>query len=209
MSRQIIELIICKRKKMKEIIKLHKKNLKEIKTALKPIESCINTQVENFIKSKSRHKYNSARTIKGYSKWTKDVIKRFEGHCFICLSNNKVVAHHLNSYKYYIELRTDINNGVCLCNSCHTFFHDLYKNVNSHEHFFEFIKIMANGKLAKRAKESVKAHRVNDFIESLIDCGETFKIRKFKHLSFVSYGNLHYTGLNYYIRNGINKTPRS
>ena len=36
-----------------------------------------------------------------------------------------------------VELRTDINNGITLCNICHKKFHDIYGYTNNNKTQFE------------------------------------------------------------------------
>lgn len=67
------------------------------------------------------------------------VILKYKRKCFICKSKKNVVAHHLDGYHWCIEKRTDIENGVCLCEQCHTDFHSKYGNRNNtKEQFLEF-----------------------------------------------------------------------
>lgn len=73
--------------------------------------------------------------------WRHNVYCRDSFICQICGTNMSGVfnAHHLYNWADYPELRYDINNGVTLCENCHTLFHKEYgwKN-NTPEQFFEF-----------------------------------------------------------------------
>ena len=54
------------------------------------------------------------------------LVKEKEGYtCNACgQKGSRLAAHHLYSYSTHPELRLDISNGICLCNSCHKRFHD-------------------------------------------------------------------------------------
>lgn len=58
--------------------------------------------------------------------------------CVICSYNRKCVAHHLNSYTKFPNIRYDISNGVTLCRLCHINFHKFYGNITTSDQFFEF-----------------------------------------------------------------------
>lgn len=60
-----------------------------------------------------------------YKQWAKDVKEQANYTCDCCGRKNggHLVSHHLNCHSKYKEQRYDINNGVCLCESCHKEFH--------------------------------------------------------------------------------------
>lgn len=60
---------------------------------------------------------------RGHAAWARNVKERDDFTCQVCGSRNNVVAHHLESYADNKELRNDINNGIVLCDRCHTDFH--------------------------------------------------------------------------------------
>lgn len=62
-----------------------------------------------------------------YREWRKLVFERDSYTCQICYAYGaKLNAHHIMPYSTYPELRTDINNGVTMCDYCHREFHSLY-----------------------------------------------------------------------------------
>lgn len=66
-----------------------------------------------------------------YINWRKSVLERDSytcQHCFrVCKKSEKgLAAHHIKSYKDYIDLRYDINNGLTLCRECHMRVHGKY-----------------------------------------------------------------------------------
>ena len=94
-------------------------------------------------------RYNPAIREPGYQErhrsqterreFSKIVFDRDNYKCVICNSKKKLNAHHLNGYHWCVEGRTDINNGITLCNIHHKKFHKEYSNVNNtREQFIEF-----------------------------------------------------------------------
>lgn len=60
----------------------------------------------------------------GYTKWAKDVKEQANYTCDCCgVYGVKLHSHHLNDWHTHKELRLDVSNGVCLCESCHKEFH--------------------------------------------------------------------------------------
>jgi hypothetical protein len=82
------------------------------------------------------------RNIEGYSEWRNAVYKRDSYTCQSCQQvGGNINAHHLDGYHWCKDKRTDINNGVTLCDDCHTEFHSTYgKRNNTKEQFEEWIK---------------------------------------------------------------------
>jgi len=63
--------------------------------------------------------------------WADSVKKRDKYRCQkpVCRSRNGIMhAHHIKNYADNPELRFEIDNGVTLCERCHTDFHSLYGN---------------------------------------------------------------------------------
>jgi hypothetical protein len=154
------------------IKKLHDNVMTEVQAfcLLNDVETDIGKQINKFYDSPDYKSYTGVRNDKGYANWKQSVIKRFGNHCSVCHSAEKLTAHHLNSYKYYFDLRTEINNGVCLCTTCHELFNDLYSNVNYLEQFLKFRKKFlgkSHADIRKEIKEikaiqSVVVWREND-----------------------------------------------
>lgn len=81
------------------------------------------------------------RNSKEYKEWRNAVLKRDGFKCILCFSTQDLVAHHLNNYIEYIELRTKLENGVCLCRPCHGKFHTAYKGNVNEKQFEEYKKL--------------------------------------------------------------------
>ena len=64
------------------------------------------------------------RCQNGYYEWRLEVKRQANYTCDCCGQHDvKLCSHHLNNYKDNPNKRTDINNGVCLCEKCHKEFH--------------------------------------------------------------------------------------
>lgn len=75
--------------------------------------------------------------------WRKEVYERDSYTCQLCQSsNNKLNAHHLNSWNWAVEERFDVDNGITLCVDCHRNFHKEYgRGDNTKEQFEEFAQM--------------------------------------------------------------------
>ena len=77
-----------------------------------------------------------------YKLWRKSVIQRDN---FICQKygtrGGRLVAHHINNFADFPELRLAIDNGITLSEKAHKEFHKIYGNRNNNkEQIMEFIK---------------------------------------------------------------------
>ncbi|GEM_PF-1503815 len=75
-----------------------------------------------------------------YEDWRKAVYSRDLYTCQVCGKTNcKLHAHHKNGFAEHKELRTILENGITLCETCHREFHSLYSVLNNtEEQFNEF-----------------------------------------------------------------------
>lgn len=76
------------------------------------------------------------------TQWRKSVMKRDNYTCDCCRdrTGGNLVAHHLNGYNWDIENRTNVDNGVTLCDSCHKEFHKVYGYGNNTKKQYEMFK---------------------------------------------------------------------
>jgi 5-methylcytosine-specific restriction endonuclease McrA len=87
----------------------------------------------------------NGRTINPkYYEWRLNVFNRDRFQCQKCGDNKggNLVAHHIFNFHSHKELRTDINNGITLCEKCHIVFHKIYGNKNNNKkQINEFLNI--------------------------------------------------------------------
>jgi len=61
-----------------------------------------------------------ARCTSDYQNWIKEVFKRDDYTCQICGARGKKLnSHHIVKFAQRPTLRTNVNNGITLCNECH------------------------------------------------------------------------------------------
>lgn len=91
----------------------------------------------------TKEEREKGRNLEGYSEWRLQVYERDNYTCQCCgdSKGHNLNAHHLNGYNWDKKHRTDINNGVTLCEKCHKKFHKIYGNKNNtKEQFINFIE---------------------------------------------------------------------
>ncbi|WP_093051596.1 HNH endonuclease [Salipaludibacillus aurantiacus] len=80
-----------------------------------------------------RRQYNE------YTKFREDVFFRDDFTCLCCCQRGgELVVHHLDGYHWCDEKRTDPENGVTLCKSCHIDFHSANGSKNNKREQYEF-----------------------------------------------------------------------
>lgn len=76
--------------------------------------------------------------------WRQTILKRDGYHCVCCtgeemLSEDDLIAHHLESFETNSELRIRLSNGVTICKFHHDEYHRRYgKNRNTRREFMKF-----------------------------------------------------------------------
>lgn len=87
----------------------------------------------NYDSSISELDRERGRNHEGYWSFRKTVYERDHYSCTVCgYSEGGILnAHHLNSYSWDIENRTNPDNAVTLCETCHRDFHSIYGNRNN------------------------------------------------------------------------------
>lgn len=70
------------------------------------------------------------RCLPENKEWAINVKRRDNFTCQRCGDSmgGNLVSHHILGYANYLEARTDLDNGITLCESCHKNFHHLYGN---------------------------------------------------------------------------------
>lgn len=77
-----------------------------------------------------------------YYDFVRGVMKRDNYTCQVCVTyGGELNVHHLNSYDWDKENRTNYGNGITLCKTCHTGFHKKYGyGKNTREQFYEHLQ---------------------------------------------------------------------
>lgn len=65
---------------------------------------------------KEKKKTKRRKLLKAWSLAIKE-----KHHCEVCGSDENLTAHHLLVKERYKEFKFDLNNGICLCCSCHKY----------------------------------------------------------------------------------------
>lgn len=99
-------------------------------------------------KGENRKTVRTEREDPEYRDWRKAVFIRDHFTCQICGAHNykgrnktvRLISHHLNCFKDFPEERTDVNNGITLCESCHNRFHSLYGKCSTKEQFEDYLR---------------------------------------------------------------------
>ena len=86
------------------------------------------------------------RKTSEYRRWKKAVIKR-DGKCRVCNQDHDLHAHHKNHATYFPEQRFNKDNGVALCEDCHTHYHCSYhasfRTKCTEKQFLNFLELLA------------------------------------------------------------------
>lgn len=102
---------------------------------------CVGENNPHWDFTKTKEEREAERKTAEYYEFIRGVYKRDYYTCQCC--GNKggdINAHHLNSYDWFKDGRTDIENGITLCVKCHKDFHGKYGyGKNTKEQFIEFI----------------------------------------------------------------------
>jgi hypothetical protein len=82
-----------------------------------------------------------------YFEWRKQVFERDDYTCQCCGSrgSGSFNAHHLDGYNWCKERRTDVSNGVLLCETCHADFHSVHGyGDNTEEQYDDWLRNKRN-----------------------------------------------------------------
>lgn len=114
----------------------HKERVREVNIAL--LTGVFGPDSRRYDHSLSDEDRNKSRGNK-IKQWSKAVISNDKYTCQKCGATDKpLVAHHLQGYSTYKDLRTATINGVCLCDSCHREYHSVFGIKHTQEVDFHF-----------------------------------------------------------------------
>ena len=140
-----VKCVECHRGLMRQNKVMYKNKTRDFRGAKNPMYGRQRFKEENpnykhGLSDEHRYKH---RLITGYGIWRKSVYERDNYTCQCCLkkSDGDIVAHHLNGYHWYHKGRTNVDNGVTLCNTCHDEFHLIHGKFNNTAEQFEQFKI--------------------------------------------------------------------
>lgn len=112
---------------------------------------CYKKNIGQYFKGENNSFFNPNLTIEEreikrsyteYYEWRFKVYEKDNFTCKCCGDNkgHNLIAHHILNYSEHKELRTDIKNGITLCEKCHKKFHDTYGYIkNNNEQLTLFI----------------------------------------------------------------------
>lgn len=90
-----------------------------------------------------RKKFNGG----SQQRWSRKIKERDDFSCKICGNSAIIEAHHLNSYKWDINNRGNLENGVTLCYEHHQNFHSIFgRQDNTKEQFDQYFSILSENK---------------------------------------------------------------
>ncbi|MCA1025661.1 HNH endonuclease [Cytobacillus kochii] len=97
----------------------------------------------NWDQTKTKEDRENGRNFSEQKRWREKVFKRDNYTCQCCGDNKggNLNSHHLDGHDWCIQSRWEINNGVTLCDICHSDFHSIYGyGLNSREQFHEYME---------------------------------------------------------------------
>ena len=74
------------------------------------------------------------RTSEESNAWKLAVLHRDGYSCRLCESKESLCAHHINSWAEFPEDRHILENGLTLCKSCHSVYHNYEREVRKNSH---------------------------------------------------------------------------
>lgn len=87
---------------------------------------------------------------KKYEDWRDLVIEKANEKCQICNKKSQLVPHHVKTWKDYPTLRYRVDNGIAICNKCHTEIHPWLKVSKSTTEEYGQYKVYGGGEHLKR-----------------------------------------------------------
>ncbi|PAD91613.1 hypothetical protein CHH52_13385 [Shouchella clausii] len=134
---------------------------------------CSSTCAQNHMVGERHPRYNdnltdeqriSERDYPEYNHWRKTVFERDRFTCIKCsdCTGGNLVAHHIYNFSEHEGLRTDVCNGVTLCEKCHIDFHKSYGYTrNNIDQLLEFMEDkLIPSEVVEKLTERVETNQV-------------------------------------------------
>ena len=125
-----------------------RKNMSDAHIGIKPSEETKKRMSDSALKGINHPWYNPnltdeerliGRTYPEYREWRKAIYERDNYMCQLCGMTGIINAHHIESYTDNPELRTELLNGITMCEECHKNFHHQYGNNTTKKQLIKFI----------------------------------------------------------------------
>ena len=84
------------------------------------------SQKDEWIDISKSKNIDEVRNTKEYKDWVKSIKERDNECCVLCGANQHLEANHVFSFKNFVPLRLDSDNGITLCHWCHKKYHAFY-----------------------------------------------------------------------------------
>jgi len=97
-----------------------------------------------WMRGENHPRWNPSKKIRErreLEEWRLSIFERDDYTCQNCnIRGTILAAHHLEAYNRSRHLRTDIDNGITLCQNCHVDFHKMFGfGSNTRKQFLEFV----------------------------------------------------------------------
>jgi len=109
----------------------HKKNIGNIAKKYYSIHTGIHHPSYNHEMTDEERVINNRRPL--IAGWRNKVFRKFGRKCCICNSKENLRVHHKDGWHWCKERRYDVDNGVVLCEDCHTKYHQKFGYYNNTE----------------------------------------------------------------------------
>ena len=111
----------------------------------------------------------NGRNYPEYHNFIKRVLARDDYTCQCCKKQHEYLnVHHLDSYDWCKEKRTDDTNGITLCENCHKNFHSIYGYGNNTKEQFEEWLGYTLGEIKKYNRELTTARKIYCYEEDKV-----------------------------------------
>jgi len=116
-----VKLKMSQSLKIKGIIPPSRKGTKSSEKTIRKLREIHKGEKSHLWKGGNSRGYKTGYYSSQYKQWRRDVFIRDEFTCHECGKKHiYITAHHIKSFTHFPELRFDTNNGITLCEECHS-----------------------------------------------------------------------------------------